>query len=56
MCCAETSTVDSIGEVKCRYGKINIGIPVFMDKIATAGRAEHIRKSINNCAKMQKEK
>ena len=56
MCCAETSTVNSIREVRCRYGKINIGIPVLMDKIATAGRAEHIRKSINNCAKMQKEK
>ena len=27
---------------------------VFMDDIATAGRAEHIRKSINNCAMMKK--
>ena len=42
MCCAETSTVNSIGEeVKYRYGKINIGMPVFMDDIATAGKAEH---------------
>ena len=42
MCCAETSTVNSIGEdVKYRYGKINIGIPVFMDDITTAGKAEH---------------
>ena len=57
MCCAETSTVNSIGEeVKYRYGKINIGMPVFMDDIATAGKAEHIRKGINNCAKMEKEK
>ena len=29
MCCVETSTVNSIGEeVKYRYGKINIGMPV----------------------------
>ena len=57
MCCAETSTVNSIGEeVKYRYGKINIGMPVFMDDIATAGNTEHIRKGINNCAKMENEK
>ena len=50
MCCAETSTVNSIGEeVKYRYGKINVGMPVFMDDIATAGKAEHIRKGIKNC-------
>ena len=57
MCCAETFTVDRIGEeVKYRYGKINIGMPVFMDDIATAGKAEHIRKGINNCERMEKEK
>ena len=57
MCCVETSTVNSIGEeVKYRYGKINIGMPVFMDDITTAGKAEHIRKGMNNCAKMEKEK
>ena len=57
MCCAETSTVNSIGEeVKYTYGKINIGMPVFMDDIATAGKAEHIKKGINNCARMEKEK
>ena len=57
MCCAETSTVNSIGEeVKYRYGKINVGMPVFMDDIATAGKAEHIRKGIKNCARMEKEK
>ena len=57
MCCAETSTVNSIGEeVKYRYGKINIGMPVFMDDIATAGKAEHIRKGISNCARMEREK
>ena len=36
-------------EKKYRYGKINIGMPVFMDDIATAGKAEHIRKGIKNC-------
>ena len=57
MCCAETSAVNSIGEeVKYSYGKINIGMPVFMDDIATAGKAEHIRKGIKNCARMEKEK
>ena len=56
-CCAETSTVKSIREeLKYRYGKINIGMPVFMDDIATSGKAEHIRKDINNCARMEKEK
>ena len=40
MCCAETSTVFSIGEeVKYIYGKVNIGIPVFMDDIVTTGKA-----------------
>ena len=58
MCCAETSAVNSIGEeeIKYSYGKINVGMPVFMDDIATAGKAEHIRKGIKNCAKMDKEK
>ena len=37
MCCAETSTLYSYGKM------INIGMPVFMDDIATAGKAEHIR-------------
>ena len=45
-----------IGEkVKYRYGNINIGMPVFMDDIATASKAEHIRKGINNCVRMEKE-
>ena len=30
-------------------------MPAFMDDIATAGKAEHIKKSINNYAKMEKE-
>ena len=31
-------------------------MPVFMDDIATADKAEHMRKGINNCARMEKEK
>ena len=27
---------------------------IFMDDIATAGKAEHIRKGIKNCAGMEK--
>ena len=57
ICCAETSRVNSIGEeVKYKYGKINVRMPVFMDDIATAVKAEHIRKGINNCGRMEKEK
>ena len=57
MCCAQRSTVNSIGEeVKYSYGKIDIGMPVFMDDIATVGKAKHIRKGINNCARMEREK
>ena len=57
MCCAETSKVNSIGEeAKYRYGKINIGMLVSMDDIATTGKSEQIRKGINNCARMKKEK
>ena len=29
---------------------------VFMDDIGTTGKAEHIRKCINNCASLEKEK
>ena len=47
ICCAESSTVNSIGEeVKYRYGKMNIGMPIFMDDIATASKAEHVRKGM----------
>ena len=57
MCCAETSAVNNIGEeVKYSYGKRNIGMPVFIDDIATAGTVEHIRKGINSYVRMEKEK
>ena len=57
MCFIETFTVNSIGEeIKYRYDKINIRMPVFMDDIATTCKSEHIRKHINNSAKIEKEK
>ena len=37
---------DTGEEVKYRYGMINIGMPVFINDIATVGKAEHIRKGI----------
>ena len=51
----QQSNLQSAREVKYGYGKINIGIPVFMDDIATTGKAEHINKGIKNCARMEKE-
>ena len=52
MLCRRHPQFKRIGEeVKYSYdGKINIGMPVFMDDIATAGKAEHIRKGIKNWA------
>ena len=37
MGCAGTLIVNSIGEVKYRHGKIDIGMAVFMDDIVAAG-------------------
>ena len=31
-------------------------MPVFMNKIEKTGKAEQVKKSINNCARMEKEK
>ena len=51
MCCASTARVNEIGEkVICKYGNIEIGMPVFMDDIAAIG------KRIRNCRKMETEK
>ena len=35
-------------EVKYRYGKTNIAIPLFMDDIATVRKAKHIRIGLIN--------
>ena len=49
MCCASTSRVNEIQEVvKYQYGKVEIGMPVFMDDIAAIGIADNIRKGIQN--------
>ena len=49
MCCASTSRVNEIQEVvKYQYGKVEIGMPVFMDDIAAIGIAGNIRKGIQN--------
>ena len=57
MCCASTVKVNEIGEkVLCKYGHIEIGIPVFMDDIAGIGDADTTRKGIRNCRKMETKK
>ena len=57
MCCASTARVNEIGEkVICKYGNIEIGMPVFMDDIAAIWDAGTIRKGIRNCRKMETEK
>ena len=49
MCCVSTSRVNTIREsVKYQYGKVEIGMPVFMDDIAAVGKADDIRKEIQN--------
>ena len=50
MCCAITARVNNTGEkVCCKYGDIDIGMPVFIDDIVAVGYAEKIRKGIRNC-------
>ena len=57
MCCATTSRVNNIGEtVQYSYGKVDIGMSVYMDDIAAAGGITEIWKGMRNCAKMEKEK
>ena len=42
--------------VQYSYGKINIGMSVYIDDIAAAGGITEIRKGMRNCAKMEKDK
>ena len=54
MCCTATSKVNDISEkVVVKYGEILIGMPIFMDDIATVGGPEDRRKGISNCRKME---
>ena len=57
MCCASTSRVNEIQEaVKHQYGKVEIGMPVFMDDIAAVETVDNIRKGIQNCRRVEIEK
>ena len=57
MCCASTAKVNEIGEkLICKYGNIEIGMPIFNDDKAAIGDADTIRKGIRNCRKMETEK
>ena len=57
MCCASIARVNEICEkVICKYGNIEIGMPVFMDDIAPIGDADAKGKAVRNCRKMEIEK
>ena len=57
MCCVSTSKINPIQEpVKYQYGKMEIGIPVFMDDIGAVGIADNIRERRQNCRKIEIEK
>ena len=50
MCCTSTSRVNTIPEsVKYQYGKVKIGMPIFMDDIAAVEKAADTRKGMQNC-------
>ena len=47
MCCGSTSKVNTIQEAMTyQYGKVEIGVPVFMDDIAAVKTVDKIRKEI----------
>ena len=57
MCWASTSSVNEIQEaVKYQYGKVEIGMSVLMDGIASVETADNIRKAIQNYGRMEIEK
>ena len=43
-------------KVKYQYGKLEIGMPVFMDDIAGVGTADNMGKRMQNCRRMEIEK
>ena len=56
-CCATTAKVNDVGEkVDCKYGEIEIGMPIHMDDISVAEGSEEVKKGIRKCAKMEVEK
>ena len=51
--CTLTSKANTIQEtVKYQYGKVEIGMPVFMNDIAVVGAANKIRKGMQNCIRI----
>ena len=42
--------------MKYQYGKVEIGMLVFMDDITAVGTADDIRKGLQNCRRMENEK
>ena len=57
MCYASTSRVNVIQEaVKYQHGKVEIGMPVFMDDTAAVETTDNIRKVIQNCRRTEIEK
>ena len=42
--------------MKYQYGNVEIGMPVIIDDIAAVGKADDIRKGIQNCRRMEIEK
>ena len=53
MCCASTLRVNGIQqEVNYQYGKVEIGMPVFLDYIVAVGTADN-RKGIQNYRRME---
>ena len=57
MCWAPTSSVNEIQEaVKYQYGKVEKGMSVLMDGIASVETADNIRKAIQNYGRMEIEK
>ena len=42
--------------MKYQYGKVETGMPVFMDDTTAVGTADNIRRGIQNCRGMEIEK
>ena len=42
--------------MKYQYGKVEIGVSVFMVNVTAAGTADNTRKGIHNCRRMEIEK
>ena len=55
ICCAETSQVNNGEEsVKYQYEQVDVGVPVFMDDIMSAGDHDDVSKAVKSCRNMEK--